>query len=162
MAFANPKPPPPCLVNFAAPGDGLTIRVSGYLYPDLETARDANMLTGTISLRAGAFSGSFRAQFCTWEFADLRDKLVELERTPRSEAVFQTREQAIELVLRGDGAGGFTVAGKATDDVAYGNRLLFEMTVDQDHLRATIRELDGLLRDYPPRQQDGLVPLRAH
>jgi hypothetical protein len=166
MAFANPKSPTPCTVSFAAAGDGLTIRVSGYLYPDLESARDANTLTGTITLRAGAFSGNFRATFRTWEFAELRDKLRELERTPRSEAVFQTYEQALELVLRGDGAGGFTVAGKATDDVAYGNRLLFEMTIDHDHLRTTIGELDALLREYPARPEQGPVQgpplIRAH
>lgn len=143
---------PVCAVTFASEsGDGLTIRVSGWLYPDLDTAREANALTGTVSLRAGAFQGTFHAHLRTWDFAELRDQLRRLLQTPRSEAVFQTHHQAIELVMRGDGRGAFTIAGKATDDIAWGNRLLFEFFIDSARLQQTLAELDAVMRQYPAR-----------
>ncbi|KFN49213.1 WapI family immunity protein [Arenimonas composti] len=154
--------PPSSTVTFTSEsGDHLTIRVSGWLYPDLDTAREANALTGEISLRAGAFRGRFHAHLRTWDFAELRDQLRRLLRTPRSEAVFQTHQQAIELVMRGDGRGAFTIAGKATDDIAWGNRLLFEFFIDTARLERTLAELDAVMRRYPARLEPA-VPVRTH
>ena len=74
MATAKPDGPE-STVSFAARGDNVTIRVSGYLFADAEHARDANALTGTVNIRAGAFGGSYRAMFHTWDFAELRDAM---------------------------------------------------------------------------------------
>ena len=151
MSAAARPAGPESTVSFSARGDNVTIRVSGYLFPDAEQARDANALTGTVNIRAGAFGGSYRAMFHTWDFADLRDRLASMQDDLRGEARFDTLEHLLEMVFRGDGRGDFTVAGKATDDPAYGNRLLFELAIDHAQLRQAVRELDALLRAYPAR-----------
>ena len=145
MSAAARKDGPEGIVSFAARGDNVTIRVSGYLFADAEHARDANALTGTVNLRAGAFGGSYRAMFHTWDFAELRDRLAEMHDDPHGEARFDTLEHLLEMVFRGDGRGDFTIAGKATDDPAYGNRLLFELAVDRrrgDDLDAALERRD--------------------
>jgi hypothetical protein len=164
MSAAAKQDGPESTVSFASRGDNVTIRVSGYLFPDPEQARDANALTGTISIRAGAFGGSYRAMFHTWDFIELRDRLAEIERDLRGEARFDTLEHLLEMVFRGDGRGDFTIAGKATDDPAYGNRLLFELAVDHAQLKAAIAQLDAVLRAYPARGEryHTHAALRAH
>ena len=151
-------------VSFAARGDNVTIRVSGYLFADPEHARDANALTGTVNIRAGAFGGSYRAMFHTWDFAELRDRLAEMHDDLHGEARFDTLEHLLEMVFRGDGRGDFTIAGKATDDPAYGNRLLFELAVDRAQLKQAVAQLDAVLRAYPSRgaRHYTATTLRAH
>ncbi len=163
MSAAAKKDAPECTVSFASRGDNVTIRVSGYLFPDAEHARDANALTGTVNIRAGAFSGSYRAMFHTWDFAELRGHLATMQDDLRGEARFDTLEHLLEMVFRGDGRGDFTIAGKCTDDPAYGNRLLFELAVDRAQLKAALAQLDAVLRAYPSRGERYLAAaLRAH
>jgi hypothetical protein len=164
MSAAARKEGPESTVSFSARGDNVTIRVSGYLFPDVEHARDANALTGTVNIRAGAFGGSYRAMFHTWDFLELRDRLAAMDEDLRGEARFDTLEHLLEMVFRGDGRGDFTIAGKATDDPAYGNRLLFELAIDHQQLRAAVAQLDAVLRAYPSRGEryQTHAALRAH
>ena len=164
MSAAARKDGPEGVVAFASRGDNVTIRISGYLFPDVEHARDANALTGTVSIRAGAFGGTYRAMFHTWDFLELRDRLAELERDLRGETRFETLEHLLEMVFRGDGRGDFTIAGKATDDPNYGNRLLFELAVDHVGLKGAIAQLDAVLRAFPSRGERYYThaTLRAH
>jgi hypothetical protein len=158
------KDGPESTVSFASRGDNVTIRVSGYLFPDAEQARDANALTGTVNIRAGAFGGSYRAMFHTWDFAELRERLAAMHEDLRGEARFDTLEHVLEMVFRGDGRGDFTIAGKATDDPAYGNRLLFELAVDRVQLKAALAQIDAVIRAYPARGEryQTHAALRAH
>ena len=164
MSGAATPAGPDSIVAFASRGDNVTIRVSGYLFPDAEHARDANALTGTVNIRAGAFGGSYRAMFHTWDFAELRDRLREMHDDLHGEARFDTLEHLLEMVFRGDGRGDFTIAGKATDDPAYGNRLLFELAVDRAQLKTAVAQLDAVLRAYPSRGERHFqhTTLRAH
>lgn len=164
MSGTTRKDGPESTVSFASRADNVTIRVSGYLFPDADQARDANALTGTVNIRAGAFGGSYRAMFHTWDFAELREHLAAMQDDLRGEARFETLEHVLEMVFRGDGRGDFTIAGKATDDPAYGNRLLFELAVDRAQLRAALLQLDAVLRAYPARGERYFADasLRAH
>ena len=56
------------------------------------------------------------------------------------------------------------IAGKATDDPAYGNRLLFELAIDRAQLKAAVAQLDAVLRAYPSRGERHFqhTTLRAH
>lgn len=164
MSAAAKPDGPDSVVAFSSRGDNVTMRVSGYLFPDIEHARDANALTGTVNIRAGAFGGSYRAMFHTWDFAELRDRLREMHDELHGEARFDTLEHGLEMVFRGDGRGDFTVAGKATDDPAYGNRLLFELAIDRAQLKAAVAQLDALIRAYPARgaRYHTHAALRAH
>ena len=164
MSAAAAKAGPESVVAFAARGDNVTIRISGYLFADVEHARDANALTGTVNIRAGAFGGSYRAMFHTWDFLELRDRLADMQDNLHGEARFDTLEHLLEMVFRGDGRGDFTIAGKATDDPAYGNRLLFELAIDHAQIKQALKQLDAVLRAYPARGERHYAPttLRAH
>ena len=98
MSAASRPDGPESTVSFAARGDNVTIRVSGYLFADPEHARDANALTGTVNIRAGAFGGSYRAMFHTWDFAELRDRLAEMHDDLHGEARFDTLELGMDWI----------------------------------------------------------------
>ena len=112
----------------------------------------------------GTDTGTYRARTVLLATGVVNHRPASFPDELHGEARFDTLEHLLEMVFRGDGRGDFTIAGKATDDPAYGNRLLFELAVDRAQLKLAVEQLDGLLRAYPSRgaRHYTATTLRAH
>ena len=129
----------------------IEVEVFGYERAPVGDYYDDNWLRVRVSVSAGAFSGSYDASFLTGELFGFHDQLKTLYSTLRGEAVFSTLEEQLSLDLRGDGRGEIIVRGIAIDVLGDGNRLEFDLTLDQTYLQGTLEELRRILEVFPVR-----------
>ncbi len=125
--------------------------VSGYERQPTGDYHDDNWLSVEVSLSMGGFKGRFHASFLTDELMGFRDQLAVLYKTLKGEAKLVTMETQLLLNLSGDGRGGISLKGEASDQPGIGNRLLFDLDLDQTQLATTLRELDAVLERFPVR-----------
>jgi hypothetical protein len=112
---------------------------------------DDNWLRVNVSISAGAFSGRFHAAFLTDELVRFRDQIQTLYRTLQGEASFRTLEEQLSLRLTGNGRGEIGVRGVAVDIPGTGNRLEFELMLDQSYLQSTLGSLNEVIDQFPVR-----------
>lgn len=53
------------------------------------------------------------------------------------------------IEVTGDGRGHMTIRGERQDLAGMGNRLRFELALDQSYVGATLRQLDDLIARFP-------------
>ncbi len=136
------------MTSFTLGNDGsdrVVVRISGR--PD---AQD-DWLDASISVCAGAFSGSIPVALSTCDFRPFREQLDALYQTLDGPATFSTPEQQLEFVCRGNGFGGITVEGVIADQVSDGNSLRFQFNIDQTFLPAIIDDLRKVESAFPNR-----------
>ena len=63
--------------------------------------------------------------------------------------VFETMEEQLSIVAKGDGMGHFTAECTARDAAGSPNPLTFTLYLDQTRLPPLAAELDALVRAYP-------------
>lgn len=112
---------------------------------------DDNWLSVEVAIRCGAFQGQFPASFLTNELGAFYEQLAALQRTLRGKAEFTTLEEQLELAVTGDGLGYIKISGKARDVAGTGNKLSFQIDVDQTQLQASVQSLAAVLAAYPVR-----------
>jgi hypothetical protein len=112
---------------------------------------DDNWLRSSVSIAAGAFSGKFDAAFLTAEFLGFREQLQALYESLAGTARFETLEEQLSLVLVGDGRGGVLLKGIAVDVLGTGNRLEFELALDQSYLHSALEGLNDIVTRFPVR-----------
>lgn len=112
---------------------------------------DDNWLTSQIRLRAGGFRGNVDASILTDELAGFLTELRPLYGALRGTAEFSTLENQLHLTLTGDGKGHIELVGEAADQPGVGNRLHFTLQFDQSQLKASIRELERVIEEFPIR-----------
>jgi len=127
------------------------ISVHGYERPPRGEYFDDNWLRVGVSIHAGAFSGGFGAAFLTAELESFHEQLSSLHETLKGEARFQTLEEQLSLVLKGNGLGHIELAGEALDQPGIGSRLCFTISLDQSHLRSSLESLRAVLATFPVR-----------
>jgi len=125
--------------------------VQGYERAPSGDYYDDNWLNVQILVSAGGFKGSFRASFQTAELLGFRDLLSSLHNTLKGEANFETMETQLAVVLKGDGRGGISLKGEAWDQPGIGNRLEFNLALDQTHIGKALNELNDIVREFPVR-----------
>ena len=125
--------------------------VQGYERPPSGEYYDDNWLNVQVSVSAGGFKGRFHASFQTAELFGFRDQLSSLYNTLKGEAKFQTMETQLALVLTGDGRGRISLKGEAWDQPGIGNRLEFNLDLDQTHIGKTLSELNEVVGGFPVR-----------
>src|ERR1700737_4044313 len=84
-----------------------------------------NWLNVTVTVCAGAFTGTFSATFLTADFVAFRNELRTLHETLRGDATFRTLEEQLSLKLSGNARGQIVLRGHALDRAGDGNRLEF-------------------------------------
>lgn len=131
--------------------DRVEVSVLGYERPPTGDYYDDNWLTVEVSLAIGGFRGRFQASFLTAELMEFRDQLAALYKSLNGEAKLVTMETQLLLSLSGNGRGGVSLKGEATDQPGTGNRLVFGLDLDQTHLAATLGELDAAIERFPIR-----------
>ena len=127
------------------------IAIHGYAYAPSGETYDDNWLNADVTVFAGGFRGRFSAMFQTVELAAFRQQLLDLCQSLHGEARFDTLEQQLSLVLRGNGLGRIDVDGRAQDGVGIGNTLTFNFCLDQTQLEEPARALTAVLTAFPIR-----------
>jgi hypothetical protein len=108
-------------------------------------------LKATVSIRAGAFAGSFDATLMTCDFPPFRSQLERLYDTLDGTATFDTIELQLGLECAGNGRGRIAIRGVAEDQVTDGNLLRCEFDIDQTFLPALISDLQDIEAKFPSR-----------
>jgi hypothetical protein len=112
---------------------------------------DDNWLTSEIRVDAGGFRGRVDASILTNELVEFLKQLRILHDTLGGTAQFVTLEEQLHLLLTGDGKGHIDLVGDVADQPGIGNRLHFTFQFDQSQLGTSIREIEGVVSDFPVR-----------
>ena len=112
---------------------------------------DDNWVRGNVFISVGGFKGNYGAAFLTDEFSRFLDKLQNLYKSLEGTAEFKTIEEQLYIKASGDGKGHVIIEGEALDEAGIGNRLNFNLEIDQTDLSSTIKQLKELVKHYPVR-----------
>jgi hypothetical protein len=63
--------------------------------------------------------------------------------------VFETMEEQLSIIAKGDGVGRFTAECVADDASGVGDELTFEFSFDETELEPLATDLDKLIKTYP-------------
>ena len=129
----------------------VSVEVAKYARAPTGDYHDDNWLNVTVTVSVGAFNGTFPAFFLTEEFVAFRDELKKLHETLRGDARFTTLEDQLFLALSGNGRGQISLKGYALDRAGDGNRIEFQLEIDQTHLAGAMRELNAIIEKFPVR-----------
>jgi hypothetical protein len=98
----------------------------------------------SVSIVVDGFNGELRPSFELRDLERLGESLVRLYASLSGKAILEGREGQLVLTLEGNGRGAIAVKGSAYARPTYGNRLEFELEIDQTFLP----EILCLLREY--------------
>lgn len=127
------------------------VTVVGYERAVTGDYHDDNWVAVVVEVVAGAFSGKFNAAFLTVDFVSFLAQLRDLYDSLKGEAIFSTLEEQLSIRVTGNGRGGIVVEGEALDQPGIGNKLVFELVLDQTNLLPALRELDEIVSLFPVR-----------
>jgi hypothetical protein len=129
----------------------VAVEVANYERAPTGDYHDDNWLSVTVTVSVGAFGGTFPASFLTEEFVAFRNELKKLHETLRGDAKFTTLEDQLSLDLSCNGRGQIFLKGYALDRAGDGNRIEFQLQMDQTYLTGATRELDAIIEKFPVR-----------
>jgi hypothetical protein len=104
-----------------------------------------------VGINVGGFRGSYSADFNSWAFSDFQAQLEKLYGSVSGSASFTSYEAQLELVLTCNSQGHVQVRGVAMDVAGTGNRLVFQLHIDQTYVPAIVSSLRSALQRYPAR-----------
>ena len=110
---------------------------------------ERNWLTALVEVRAGDFQASIRCQFQAEDFVHLRGSLQDLLDWKDSSADFSTLEGWLAAVFMMDERGRITLIGDLIDRPMDGNRLHFQLALDQSFLPSILSDLARVIEKYP-------------
>jgi hypothetical protein len=113
--------------------------------PDLPAGHEG-WFKAQVAIRVEGFTGQISASFEVDDFRRLRDSLTRLHESLGESARFEPRERQVTLNFEGDGLGHVTIAGLAYSEATFGNKLSFEVGIDQTFLPSLISELNRFLQ----------------
>ena len=128
--------------------DTIKIEPMNLTYPDAEHDWDKNLINSKVSIKGGAFRGQFDAQFMTVDFEKFKQELRRVYNDLKGYANFNCLEDYLELKVKGDGIGHFSVDIIANDNSAK-SKLEFELTFDQTQIPELLRQLDTITKRFP-------------
>lgn len=107
------------------------------------------MLEAQVDIVVKAFRGSIRAFVEVYDLVRFGEQLGLLYANLSGRAELKPREEQIVLAVEGNGRGGITVKEVAYAEASYGNKLEFELALDQTFLVEPLRVLRGLAEHVP-------------
>jgi len=110
---------------------------------------DRNWIRTNVTVKGGAFSGQYTADFMTTDFELFKRDIKNLDKDFKGIAKLEPLEGQLVLNIVGDGLGHFEVNCKATDQPGYGGTLSFVLSFDQTELARLINELDKITKAFP-------------
>jgi hypothetical protein len=137
--------------------DYLQILIDNYAYPDSNDFWDGNWLNTRIIIKAGAFSGNYKAQLRNVDFLDFKNGLKNLYIKLDGYASFSCIEDYLQIKIKGDGLGHFSADCIAIDNPGiYGHKLEFNIDFDQTEISAMTKILDLIITVFPIKQIEQL------
>lgn len=122
-------------------GDAVSISVPEGKQRD---PRSEGWVDAEVTIKAGAWSGWYAAQFHEDDFLRFAEMLDELQTSLKSEATLSSLDGYLELTLTGDGLGHISVVGEAWDRPRVGSHLVLSYETDQTALSQLQGELASL------------------
>jgi hypothetical protein len=111
---------------------------------------DRNWIITKVTIKGGAFSGQYNADFMTVDFEKFNRELSSLYDNLNGTANFKDLEDYLELKIIGDGLGHFEVDVIACDQPGiYGSELKFKITFDQTQIKELVNQLDLINKEFP-------------
>ena len=104
-------------------------------------------IASTVTFSFGSFRGGFGAYFFAGEVRQLVTDLQVLSRTMIGAASFNARERQVVFSAALQPTGSMIVSGELRDNHGMGNRLLFEMSLDQTYLVPPINSLERFVSE---------------
>jgi hypothetical protein len=117
--------------------------------PNAELDWDANWVKGFVKVKAGVFSGEFKAEFMTVDFVSFKNELEKLYYKLNGIATFHTLESQVEIKIIGDGIGHLNAECEVLDYAGTGNKLIFEINFDQTHIPKILNQLEKITNRFP-------------
>jgi len=136
--------------TLAAGGDGITVELLAYENRVPENENDANWLDSVVKIRAGPFSGAFKAALTTYDLASLHQQLQKALASLSGTVNFKSTEEGLSLTVQFDRAGRASVVGVAQPRRSQA-ALHFRLDTDQSALTRTLCEVEAVLRGFPVR-----------
>lgn len=130
-------------------GNLIRIDLIGLNYPNAELDWDRNWIRGIVKVKAGAFSGEFKADFMTVDFMSFKNELAKLYDKLNGIATFHTLESQVEIKIVGDGIGHLNAECVVMDNAGNGNKLEFEVSFDQTHIPKILNQLEKIVTKFP-------------
>jgi hypothetical protein len=130
---------------------GDLIRVEPYQAIKYDSALDwdRNWIKTKVTVKGGAFSGQYVADFMTTDFELLKREFKKLHKDFNGTANFEPLEGQLKLNISGDGLGHFEVKCIAQDQTGIGGTLSFILSFDQTELARLTNELDKITKAFP-------------
>lgn len=110
---------------------------------------DRNWLKSLVYVKAGVFSGSFKADLMTTDFESFKLQLAKLYDKLNGIATFKTLENQVEMKIIGDGIGHLKAECEVIDEAGFGNKLEFEIDFDQTHIPKILNQLEKITTKFP-------------
>jgi hypothetical protein len=136
----------PLDIRFEIFDAGDLIRIEPLPLDYTENDKENEWIKCAVTIKGGAFSGQYLAEFMTYDFESLKSDFERLDRDFNGSAKFDPIEQQLVLQITGDGLGHFTVQCTASDKTGFGARLSYELSFDQTELKRLIHQLDQITK----------------
>jgi hypothetical protein len=94
------------------------------------------------------FRGSIQPMFEINDFLRFAPELRKVYETLSGKATFDSREQQLFFTVSGNGRGSISVEGYAYSQATYGNKLEFELTMDQTFLPEPLAVLEQISQEW--------------
>ncbi len=130
-------------------GDLMRIELLGLSHPNAEMDWDKNWVKAIVEVKAGVFSGKFKADFMTVDFVSFKNELAKLYDKLNGIATFQTLENQVDIKIFSDGIGHLNAKCVVMDDAGNGNRLEFEIDFDQTYIPKILNQLEKITAKFP-------------
>jgi hypothetical protein len=136
-------------------GGHIKIDVRGYERPETSDEDDANWLVARCNVTVGEFSCILKLSLVTRDFAEFLAQLEKAVDSLNGAATFTTLEEGLHLEIKFNHAGHADLFGRArsqTSLVPDQSVLSFSFETDQSFLARTVRELKGIVKQFPIRK----------
>ena len=136
-------------------GDHIVLRVLRRKHPSATDYYDGNWVDAQVSISVRPWRGVFNADLRTDEFARFRQRLEELNKRTKPEAMFAPMEPWLEFTLELGSSGEVHLKGESGPEgfgrVFNETRLEFEARgfMDQASLPSVIQQLEAIEREFP-------------
>jgi hypothetical protein len=137
-------------------GDELHLAVLGRTYPESTDYWDGNWLNVRFEIQTRRWSTRWSILLRAEELARFRDRVVDLHRTLKGDATFETLERWLTLTLRVDSVGHLEVRGELRDTSRATSQLQFSLLgLDQTYLPQVCSQLDDIVAAFLMRTATG-------
>jgi hypothetical protein len=136
-------------------GGHIKMDVQGYERPETSDEDDANWLVAQCKVAAAEFSCILKLSLVTRDFVEFLAQLEKAVDSLNGAATFTTLEEGLHIEIKFNHAGHADLFGRArsqTSMVPEQSVLSFSFETDQSFLAQTVRELKGIVMQFPIRK----------